>query len=162
VQTLQQRARQQLEEQQQQQQQQQEEQQQREQLDQQQAPGRAGAPGGDGSDASDAGRYTSAGAVQLGFRFAILASGYPAAGQQAQQLLRAAEPLALPSLHVYSGDSGDRQVGGEASGALEALFDAGSRWVVRHQSGHLLPTARTYVATYRQFLQQHMGDGEPA
>lgn len=98
--------------------------------------------------------YTSPDAVQLNFRFAIIASGYPAAGQQAQQLLRAAQPLALPSLHIYGSSGEDRQVSSAASAELEAMFDSAGRWVVRHQSGHILPVARSYVTTYRQFLQQ--------
>ncbi len=98
--------------------------------------------------------YSSPDAVQLDFRFAIIASGYPAAGQQAQQLLRAVQPLALPSLHIYGSSGEDRQVSSAASAELEAMFDSAGRWVMRHQSGHILPVARSYVTTYRQFLQQ--------
>ncbi|GLC50616.1 hypothetical protein PLESTB_000399800 [Pleodorina starrii] len=109
----------------------------------------------------------------FGFRFAILASGFPSPLPEHRQLLAEVGPLALPSLHVYgsgggggaaaaAAGGGDRQIHPRESEALAAAFSCGSscagggprRVTLVHQSGHLIPATKGHAATFRAFLSQ--------
>lgn len=106
--------------------------------------------------------------VQLGFEFAILASGYRSRCPEHEQLFDAVGPLLIPSLHVFGGSAAaasadtsaaapetgqDRQVSAAESEALAALFEAtAGRRIVRHGQGHVLPCKRSVIQELRAFL----------
>ncbi|GLI64783.1 hypothetical protein VaNZ11_008187 [Volvox africanus] len=102
-----------------------------------------------------------------GFRFAVLASGFPSPLPEHRELMAAVGPLELPSLHVYgsgaaaggnagAGGNFDRQISPFESEALAAAFSCagGRRRFLRHQSGHLIPATKSHAATFRAFLAQ--------
>ncbi|EFJ49333.1 hypothetical protein VOLCADRAFT_120801 [Volvox carteri f. nagariensis] len=121
------------------------------------------------------GNVTDAGAgpdgCDFGFRFAILASGFPSPLPLHRELMAAAGPLELPSLHVYgsAGASGacggaDRQISPRESESLSAMFSCagGRRRCLCHQSGHLIPATKGHAATFRTFLAAQLLSVSPA
>ncbi|CAM6017016.1 unnamed protein product [Sphagnum balticum] len=88
----------------------------------------------------------------MDFRFVILCSGFPSPVLQHQQLIEtgAVDGIACPSLHIFGRQ--DRQIGVCKSKQLVDLFDANTRMIVEHDSGHIIPTKPQYVQQYVQFL----------
>ena len=67
------------------------------------------------------------------------------------------EVVRVPSLHIFGGR--DCQVDLEKSESLAEIFDSGTRTVLRHDMGHIVPASRTYVEDYASFLVEHAGAG---
>ncbi|PRW45114.1 rhodanese-like domain-containing 6 isoform X1 [Chlorella sorokiniana] len=66
----------------------------------------------------------------------------------------AAAGVALPSLHIFGGGGGDRQISTEESAALAGCFHPAQRTEGRHSAGHLIPSSGPVLAALREFLQQ--------
>ncbi|GIL76485.1 hypothetical protein Vretifemale_6158 [Volvox reticuliferus] len=105
----------------------------------------------------------------FGFRFAVLASGFPSPLPEHRELMAAVGPLELASLHVYGsgaaagggadgGANFDRQISLLESEALAAAFSCagGRRRFLCHHSGHLIPATKSHAATFRAFLAQFL------
>eukprot|EP00877_Chromochloris_zofingiensis_P013685 jgi/Chrzof1/8570/Cz03g15300.t1 len=90
--------------------------------------------------------------VTLTFRFAILASGFLSPAEAHQQLMDDQMPLQLPSLHIFGGSGSDRQISMLNSERLLQAFDLSTRHVLRHDSGHIIPSSKSYIAELRAFL----------
>jgi predicted esterase len=83
------------------------------------------------------------------FRFVLLCSGFVPPVPALAPLLRV--PLALPALVLLG--TGDRQThGGALSEAAAAALDAAHATVLRHDMGHVIPTAPVHVVVMRAFL----------
>ncbi len=120
---------------------------------------RAVGPAETGGAVARAGTAEDAG-CDFGFRFAILASGFPSPALQHRELLSEVGPLELPSLHVYgsAAAAADRQIPPRQSEELAAAFSChgGQRRCLCHQCGHLIPATKSHVATFRAFLSQFL------
>lgn len=91
--------------------------------------------------------------------FVIIASGFPSPAPEHTTLLDKQRPIALPSLHIFAAASeggSDRQIQQDMSERLLEMFDAGSRRVVTHPGGHMIPTDAASVGQIRDFLQQFL------
>ncbi|CAM8899728.1 unnamed protein product [Rhodiola kirilowii] len=87
---------------------------------------------------------------EIGFRFAILCSGF---GVQLSEVKQGS--LNCPSLHIYGSDQGkDRQIAKQRSRDLAALFEEGCSEVIQHDSGHIIPTRSPYIDQIKAFLQR--------
>jgi hypothetical protein len=90
-------------------------------------------------------------------QFAVLCSGYRSRVPAHARLLSeaaAAAGVALPSLHIFGGGGGDRQISTEESAALAGCFHPAQRTEGRHSAGHLIPSSGPVLAALREFLQQ--------
>ncbi|KAI3426290.1 hypothetical protein D9Q98_008663 [Chlorella vulgaris] len=88
-------------------------------------------------------------------RFAIMCSGYRSAQQEHRRLLDAAAAaggVALPTLHIYGSGAHDRQISDLDSAALADCFDPKQRFVIRHSSGHIIPSNKAVTGRVRNFL----------
>ena len=84
------------------------------------------------------------------YKFAFLFSGHRGVCPEAQQIIRAAAPLATPSMHVYGAPGQDQQVPYAASAELTGLFD-NARAVV-HSKGHVAPSSKADCQLYLEFV----------
>ncbi|XP_030547001.1 rhodanese-like domain-containing protein 6 isoform X1 [Rhodamnia argentea] len=89
---------------------------------------------------------------EMDFRFAILCSGFA---------LNLAEfergSINCPSLHIFGSDHGrDRQIPNEASADLAEYFENGSRVVIQHEGGHIIPTRSPHIDVVKNFLQRFL------
>lgn len=90
--------------------------------------------------------------VQPPFQFGIFCSGYPAYIQEHVQLYKQCTPIPCPSLHIFGGGGHDRQISRCKSEELADLFADKGRMVIRHDSGHLIPSNKLYRDQYVSFL----------
>ncbi|GAB2246389.1 hypothetical protein Droror1_Dr00001882 [Drosera rotundifolia] len=84
------------------------------------------------------------------FRFAILCSGFGVnlAGSSKGS-------INIPSLHIFGNLVGkDRQIPAQASLDLASYFEEGSRMIIQHNSGHLIPTMSPSIDDLRTFLDR--------
>ena len=86
--------------------------------------------------------------------FVVLCSGYRPIIDDG----RGDEVVRVPSLHIFGGR--DCQVDLEKSESLVEIFDSGTRTVLRHDMGHIVPASRTYVEDYARFLAKHAQGGD--
>ncbi|XP_030459942.1 rhodanese-like domain-containing protein 6 isoform X1 [Syzygium oleosum] len=89
---------------------------------------------------------------EMDFRFAILCSGFA---------LNLAEfehgSINCPSLHIFGSDRGrDRQIPNTASAGLAEYFEDGSRVIIEHDNGHIIPTRPPYIDEIKDFLQRFL------
>ncbi|GMH10416.1 hypothetical protein Nepgr_012257 [Nepenthes gracilis] len=86
--------------------------------------------------------------MEIDFRFVILCSGFPI------NLAGYAEgSINFPSLHVFGSVRGkDRQIARESSRDLASLFEDGSRVIIEHDCGHIIPTQSPHIDAIRDFL----------
>ncbi|KXZ48398.1 hypothetical protein GPECTOR_28g805 [Gonium pectorale] len=99
---------------------------------------RPAAPAGPPAEADEA---DAAAGCDCGFRFAILASGFPPAVPELHDLLARVAPLELPSLHVYGSGAGAgpaaataAPAGGDGEPAVALAAAAADRQIPRVQS----------------------------
>ncbi|GMH44089.1 hypothetical protein BSKO_12023 [Bryopsis sp. KO-2023] len=99
------------------------------------------------------------------FRFAILASGYLSSVGEHRALMESLGSIQVSSLHIFGSDrsvndsntcGGDRQISVDLSEALLRCFERSSARAVRHNQGHIIPHAKTYIAEYKAFLSQFL------
>lgn len=87
-------------------------------------------------------------------QFGIFCSGYPSCLPAHIDLYKSKSPLGCPSLHLFGSTGHDRQIGSNVSEDLANLFSSKERMMVRHGSGHLIPTNKLYREQYIRFLSQ--------
>ncbi|KAI4304247.1 hypothetical protein MLD38_039788 [Melastoma candidum] len=86
---------------------------------------------------------------EIDFRFAILCSGFAINSTQFEL-----GSINCPSLHIFGSDPGkDRQICNETSEDLAKYFKDGSRTIIRHDCGHIIPTRPPYVDEIKDFLR---------
>ncbi|GAB2287267.1 hypothetical protein Dimus_021649 [Dionaea muscipula] len=90
-------------------------------------------------------------ATAIDFRFVILCSGFAInlAGYSKGS-------INFPSLHIFGNVVGkDRQISRETSMDLASLFEEGSRVIIQHDSGHIIPTRSPHIDNVRDFLRRY-------
>lgn len=88
------------------------------------------------------------------FQFGIFCSGYPSYFSEHRSLYRQNDPIPCPSLHIFGGAGHDRQISSRKSEELADLFCSKGRMIIRHDSGHLVPSNKLYKDQYVSFLSQ--------
>ena len=84
-------------------------------------------------------------------KFVVLASGFKSKSHPA--VFDLSKPFVnIPSLHIIGGS--DKQVAVESSEELADVFDPGTRSVLRHDQGHIIPCSKSYAEDYIRFLEQ--------
>ncbi|XP_024545367.1 rhodanese-like domain-containing protein 6 isoform X1 [Selaginella moellendorffii] len=90
----------------------------------------------------------------IDIKFVVLCSGFVSPVLE-QQVLGGL--IDCPSLHIFSGKTGyDRQISCTESERLAGKFRPDSRMVVRHDSGHIVPTRPDYLEQYSEFFKQFL------
>ncbi|XP_024545346.1 rhodanese-like domain-containing protein 6 isoform X2 [Selaginella moellendorffii] len=90
----------------------------------------------------------------IDIKFVVLCSGFVSPVLE-QQVLGGL--IDCPSLHIFSGKTGnDRQIACTESERLAGKFRPGSRMVVRHDSGHIVPTRPDYLEQYAEFFKKFL------
>ncbi|EFJ04668.1 hypothetical protein SELMODRAFT_270132 [Selaginella moellendorffii] len=90
----------------------------------------------------------------IDIKFVVLCSGFVSPVLE-QQVLGGL--IDCPSLHIFSGKTGyDRQISCTESERLAGKFRPGSRMIVRHDSGHIVPTRPDYLEQYSEFFKQFL------
>lgn len=89
---------------------------------------------------------------EIDFRFTILCSGFAL-----NLAVFEHGSINCPSLHIFGRDHGrDRQIPNKASADLAEYFENGSRVVIQHDSGHIIPTRSPYIDEIKNFLQRFL------
>ncbi|KAI4301691.1 hypothetical protein L6164_034942 [Bauhinia variegata] len=89
---------------------------------------------------------------EIDFRFVILCSGFAARVEEMDCGL-----IKCPSLHIFGNDHGrDRQIANQASRELASIYDADCSVIVRHDSGHIIPTRSPYIDDIKDFLKRFL------
>lgn len=89
---------------------------------------------------------------KIDFRFTILCSGFAINLSDLEQ-----GSINCPSLHIFGSDPGkDRQICNEASEDLAKYFEDGSRTIIQHDCGHIIPTRPLYVDEIKDFLRRFL------
>lgn len=105
-------------------------------------------------------RECSAKGNDMRFGFVILCSGFLSLAQEHLDFMsnsRASLPLDCPSLHIFGETDGcDRQISTEASSELVSLFKSDKCVVLKHKSGHIVPTQKEHLKQAEVFLNQFL------
>lgn len=94
--------------------------------------------------------------TNINFRFVILCSGFPSPAEEFQQFISNSSmlPIDIPSLHIFGGTAGlDKQIMSDASMQLASFFRSDCCVVLKHSSGHIIPTQSSYIDRIKDFLQ---------
>lgn len=101
----------------------------------------------------------------LGFKFAIICSGYISAVPEHRALLlelsqEDGSKISIPSLHIFSSGQGgtDRQIPHDESTKLLNCFSDMTSKCILHDNGHLIPGDRATAEKVKEFLTQFCCD----
>ena len=90
------------------------------------------------------------------FKFVIICSGYRSAVPEHRDCLESWKQsggVPMPSLHIYGASQLDRQISQLDSEGLVESFIEQDKMVIRHDSGHLIPSSREITFQISEFIK---------